>query len=105
MIITICGKNFNTDNIISLHINESTNRVFIDTDDDFFNLIYRSEEDIVDARRWIKLQTLTLHDLHEAMHVIVSTCNYFINTSNQCALCPIKRSHGCFFLTIPNNWR
>lgn len=103
MIITICNKQFDTEKIQSLSIT-STN-VLIDTEDNFYNLRWTHEESIQEARNYLKFQKLQKQELMDAVILIMTVCEYFINSKTQCANCPLKRKQGCIFYSIPIDWR
>jgi hypothetical protein len=103
MIITICGIDFDTDTINYITINES--KILIDTAEDFFDMHWSCEEDISAARTYLKIQELTKKELLQAVDTIVMICDYFINSKDQCAPCPLQKRNGCVFTCIPIEWR
>lgn len=105
MEITICNHRFDSREIRNITFNANNTKIFVDTNDDFFVFNYKFENEVIEAKQWIRLQTLSMKELNEAITTIMSVCNYFINTNSQCSLCPIKRNKGCLFETIPINWK
>ena len=103
MYITVCGKQIPEDTIQDITI--TSTKVFIDTTDDYFDLRYSQEEDIKEARDWLQAKQATLPELKQAVSLIILTCNFYINTKEQCSRCPLRRRFGCVFNTIPLNWR
>lgn len=103
MWVTICNRQFNTDSIHSITITGSY--IQIDTEEDFYNLYWRKEEDIIEARQWINLQNITEQEINNAISIIRMLCNSYINEKEQCNLCPLKKLYGCIFQQIPIDWR
>ena len=103
MEITICNKKFNTESIKGLSITE--NAVLIDAVDDFYRLRYTNENEILDAKTYLKFEKLKKEELMDAVRIIIITCDYFINSKTQCESCPLKRSQGCVFNSNPIEWR
>ena len=103
MKITICNKQFNTETIKDITITE--HNVLVDAEDDFYRIRYTKEEDIVDARTYLRFKTMQKEDLMNAVMIIITTCDYFINSKSQCAFCPLKRDQGCVFNSNPIDWR
>lgn len=103
MYITVCDKQFPIETILNIKITDS--KVFIETTDDFFDLRYTSEEQLQEAKGWLKIKDITLSELREAVTLIITVCTIFINTKEQCYQCPLKKRNGCVFSTIPLNWR
>lgn len=103
MKITICNQEFDTNEINSLEIADG--RIFIETADDFFNLRWTNEEQICEARAYLRFQTLTRTELIKAVDTIMIVCSYFINEKEQCAPCPLKKREGCIFKYVPIEWR
>ena len=103
MYITVCNKQFPVEDIQSIKITDS--KVFIETTDDFFDMRYTSEEQLQEARGWLKAKSITLPELREAVTLIITVCTVFLNTKEQCFQCPLKKKNGCVFSTIPINWR
>lgn len=105
MKLRIAGRIFDTDEVHEISIRESQREVFVTTDDDFYRIKYRSEKDIEDVIFWKKLSNITTKDLHNAIYIILMTCDYFINSKYQCTECPLYKHGQCMLMTIPNNWR
>ena len=105
MLLHISNRVFDTEDIHELSIREQRKEVFISTKDDFYRIKYRSEREIADAIYWKKLSDITTKDLHNAIYMLIITCDYFINSKNQCLGCPLYRNQKCILTTIPNNWR
>ena len=103
MWLTICNRQFNTESIRSITITERN--VLIDTEEDFYNLKYKQEEDIIEAKGWLRLQNITEKDISEAVKIIMLICNDYINKKEQCNSCPLKKQTGCVFQHIPIDWR
>jgi len=103
MIITICNKQFELEQINDISI--TATNVFIDTEEDFYNLRYTNEEQIQEAKTYLKFKKLQKEELMEAVMLLITTCNYFINSKTQCSMCPLKRQHGCIFYSVPIDWR
>lgn len=103
MYIKICNQIFDTNEINSITITET--KVLIDTKEEFYNLRWCNEEEITEARNYLKLQQLTKTELLNAVNIIIIVCNYFLSTKEQCEPCPLKKKNGCVFTTIPNEWR
>lgn len=105
MRLNIAGRIFNTEEITEISIKEARREVFITTEDDFYRIKYRSEKDIADVIYWKKLSEITIKDLHNAIYILMITCDYFINSKNQCIECPLFKHNQCSLMTIPHNWR
>lgn len=105
MKLNIAGRIFDTEEVNEITIRESQKEVFVTTDDDFYRIRYRSEKDIADVIYWKKLSDITTKDLHNAIYIIMITCDYFINSKNQCNECPLFKHSQCSLMTIPHNWR
>lgn len=103
MIVTICNKKFNSEEIRSIHI--TSTEVFVETEEDYFALRYLSEEELVGARNWLKFQNITNKDLLDAVNLLIITCDYYINSKTQCYSCPLKRKEECIFNYMPIDWR
>lgn len=103
MILTICNKQFDTQDIKSIDIRE--HKVFIETYDDFFNFRWTEQEEIREAEDYLKFKKLTQEGLHEAVTTIIMVCEYFLNQKEQCAPCPLKKQQGCIFSYLPIDWR
>ena len=103
MKITICNKSFDTDQINDIII--TPNNVLIDANDDFYKLKYSNESEIDEAKTYLKFKSLRKTDLIEAVMILITTCDYFINSKSQCELCPLKRKKGCIFHSNPIDWR
>lgn len=103
MQITICNQVFDTNEIKTLTIKEG--RVFVETEEDFFNLRWFNKEEIQEAENYLRFQTLTRDQLYDAVNIIMTTCDYFINTKEQCEPCPLKKKQGCIFNYTPIDWR
>ena len=102
MILKICNQIFESEEITGLQIREK--EVFIDGKEDFYRLKIKTEEDIHDAKIYLKLQELSYQDLYDALRVLQAVCDVYINSKEQCAECPLYKSYGCAVQTIPNNW-
>lgn len=105
MKLRIVDRIFDTDEVHEISIREQQREVFVTTNDDFYRIKYRSEKDIEDVIYWKKLSNITTKDLHNALYTIIITCDYFINSKNQCIECPLFKHEQCILTTIPNNWR
>lgn len=105
MKINISGRVFDSEEIKEISIRENQREVFVTTKDNFFRIRYRSEKDIEDVLYWKGLSEITTKDLHEALYLIVITCDYFINSKEQCKNCPLKKNTKCILSDIPINWR
>lgn len=105
MKLRISGRIFDTEEIHELSIRESQREVFVSTKDDFYRIKYRSEKDIEDVIYWKKLSEITTKDLHNALYIIMLTCEFFINSKDQCTNCPLFKHNQCSLITIPYNWR
>ena len=105
MKLRIGTRVFDTEEVYEISIRESQREVFVTTQDDFFRIKYRSEEEIKDVIYWKKLTNITTADLHNAIYTLIITCDYFINSKLQCNGCPLFQHNHCILTTIPNNWR
>ena len=105
MKLRIGNRVFDTEEVNEITIREQQREVFITTDDDFYRFKYRSEEDIRDIIYWKKLTNITTSDIHNAIYMLIITCDYFINSKLQCKECPLYKHNRCLLTTIPNNWR
>ena len=105
MKLNIAGRIFDTEEIIEATIREDNREVFITTEEDFFRIKYRSAEQISDLYFWKRMANVTVKDLHNAIYLLTMTCDYFINSKEQCHGCPLYKNDICLLLTIPNNWR
>lgn len=105
MKLNIAGRVFDSEDIYELTIRENQKEVFVTTEDDFFRIKYRSKRDIEDVIYWKKLSDITTQDLHNAIYILIITCEFFINSKTQCLECPLYKNNQCSLLTIPNNWR
>ena len=105
MKLRIGNRVFDTEEVNEITIREQQREVFITTDDDFYRFKYRSEEDIRDIIYWKKLTNITTSDIHNAIYMLIITCDYFINSKDQCKGCPLYKHDRCLLTTIPNNWR
>ena len=105
MKLNISGRIFDTEDIRELSIRENQKEIFVTTDEDFFRIKYRTKRDIEDVIYWNSLSNITTKDLHEALYLIVITCDYFINSKEQCKNCPLKKNTKCILSDIPHNWR
>ena len=106
MKLHIAGQDFDSEEIRELSIREQQREVFVTTQDDFFRIKYRSKNEIEDAYYWKELSNITFHDLNKAVFLIITVCDYFINSKEQCTNCPLRKKYTkCIFSTIPNNWR
>lgn len=103
MIITICNKQFDTQEIKSIDIRES--KIFVETKDDFFNFRWTEQEEIQEAKDYLKFEELTEKELHEAVTTIILVCEFFLNQKEQCIPCPLKKKEGCLFNYLPIDWR
>lgn len=105
MKLNISGRIFDTDEVNEISIRKARREVFITTNEDFYRIRYRSEKDIADVIYWKKLSDITTKDLHNAIYIIMLTCDYFINSKEQCKGCPLYKHDRCSLMTIPQNWR
>ena len=105
MKINISGRSFDTEEIRELSIRENQREVFVTTNEDFFRIKYRSEKDIEDVLYWKSLSNITTKELHEALYLLVITCDYFINSKEQCKNCPLKKNTKCILSDIPYSWK
>ena len=105
MRINISNHVFDTEDIRELSIREDRREVFVTTQEDFYRIRYRNERDIADVIYWKSLSNITTKDLHEAMYILVITCDYFINSKEQCNNCPLHKNTKCILSDIPMNWR
>lgn len=105
MKIHVADRVFDSEDIVEISIRESRKEVFVSTGDDFYRIKYTSDKEIQDVIYWKKLATITHKDLHNAIYLLIITCDYFINSKEQCLGCPLHRNTGCLLMTIPNNWR
>ena len=103
MIITICNKEFETQEIRSIKITSS--KVFIDTEEDYYELRWITYEDIKAAEDYLRFKELTRKELLDAVNIIMITCDHFLNEKEQCSLCPLQKRNGCVFTCIPLEWR
>ncbi len=103
MWITICNRQFNTDTIHSITI--TGNFIQIDTDEDFYNLHWRREQEIAEAKQWLQLQSITEQEISNAISTLIMICNTYLNQKEQCNPCPLHKQSGCIFQQIPMNWR
>ena len=105
MLIEVCGRTFDTDNIRELVIREQVQKVFIDTTDEFYELRYSKEKDITEARNYLRFKEITRRELFDAVNLVIMVCDFFINKEEQCAPCPLKKKEGCVFTYLPIDWR
>lgn len=105
MKLRISGRVFDTDEVREISIREQQREVFVTTNDDFYRIRYRSKKDIEDVIYWKKLSNITTKDIHNAIYILIITCDYFINSKSQCKECPLFKHEKCLLTTIPNNWR
>ena len=105
MILRIGNQVFDTEEVNEISIREKQREVFVTTDDNFYRIKYRSENEIADVIYWKKLSEITTKDLHNALYILIVTCDYFINSKFQCTECPLHINNECVITTIPNNWR
>lgn len=105
MKLRIAGRVFDTEEITDISIRDNQKEVFITTQEDFYRVKYRSEKDIQDVLYWKKLSNITAKDIHNAVYTLIITCDYFINSKQQCSACPLFKNNYCILTTIPNNWR
>lgn len=103
MKINVCGKTIDTDTIIDVQIKPQ--EVFIETTLDFYRIKYHTKEDIRELTNWKHFSELTKSELIQAIEKLIITCEFFINTKEQCAICPLHKHNGCVFTSIPNDWR
>lgn len=103
MIIRICEREFDTQTINDITITSS--EIMIDTEEEYYMLRYYSEEDIKEAKEFLKFKELTRKELLNAVNIIILTCDYFINNKEQCSACPLQKKNGCVFTNIPIEWR
>ena len=102
MYITVCGRKIQSSDIREINITDQ--RVLIDTKEDFISLRYSNEDEIKEARSWMKIKTLTNKELNDAIKLLTIICDNYINTYTQCVECPLHRKTGCMITTIPVNW-
>ena len=105
MLLRIAGRVFDTNEVNEISIRENQREVFITTNEDFYRIKYRSEKDIEDVIYWKKLANITAKDIHNALYTLIITCDYFINSKEQCKNCPLYKNKYCILTTIPINWR
>ena len=105
MKINISGNVFETEEIKELSIREQQREVFVTTKDDFYRIKYRSDRDITDVLYWKSLSNITTKDIHNALYTLIITCDYFINSRDQCNNCPLHKNTKCILSDIPINWR
>ena len=105
MKLDIAGQVFDTDEVNEISIRETRKEVFISTNDNFYRIKYQSEKDIADVIYWKKLGDITSKDVHNAVYILMITCEFFINSKYQCEGCPLHKHKTCMLMTIPNNWR
>ena len=105
MKLRISNRVFDTEDIRELSIRGKQREVFVTTENDFYRIKYRSEKEIADVIYWKKLSEITTKDLHNALYILIITCEFFINSKLQCAGCPLFINKQCIITTIPNNWR
>lgn len=103
MYINICNKLFDVQDIQNVIIKDK--EILLETNDDFHRLKYNTQEEIMELNNWIKFNNLTKEDLLQALHLIIITCEFFINTKEQCKICPLKKKDGCVFTSIPLDWK
>lgn len=103
MIITVCNRKFNTKDIQNIRIHEG--RIFITTEEDYYEMRFTREDDIKQARDYMHFQEITRKELIDAVDLIMITCDFFINEKEQCEPCPLKKREGCIFGRIPIDWR
>ncbi len=103
MIITICNQQFDTETINNITITNS--KVLVDTAEDFYDLRWNYEEEIIAAKNFLVFKEITKKELLNAVNLIVMTCDYFINNKDQCGSCPLQKKEGCVFTCIPIEWR
>ena len=91
MIITVCNQQFDTQDIKTLDIKEG--RVFIETEEDFFNIRYTNADEIEEAKNYLKFQTLTRKQLIDAVEIIMITCGPCKGLkAHRPILCPMEES-------------
>lgn len=103
MEIRICNRIYDTSTIRNLNI--ANGQVFIDTETDYEVLRYHNDEDIRQAKLWLELSTINRTTIMSCVDTLIMVCEHFINSKEQCLMCPLKKSRGCIFTTIPMNWR
>ena len=105
MLIEVCGKKFNTEDIRELVIREQVQKVFVDTTEDFYELRYTNENEIKEAKSYLRFNQITRTELIDAVNIIIMVCDHFINKKEQCEPCPLKKKEGCIFSYLPIEWR
>ena len=105
MKLRVVNRVFDTNEISEITIREKQREVFVTTDNDFYRIKYRSDKEIADVIYWKKLSEITTKDLHNALYILIVTCDFFINSKTQCTGCPLFINNQCILTTIPNNWR
>ena len=103
MILHINNQEFDTEDIRNLTITNTS--VLIETEEDFYTVRYHKREDIQEALDYQHFKELTRGELQQAVNTIILTCEFFLNSKEQCSLCPLQRFEGCVFTTIPLDWR
>ena len=102
MIIKICNRYFDANDILSVIIRDR--EVLLDTKDDSYRILYSKKEDITQLKSWLKFRSLTKKDIMETLNILIIICDFFINTKEQCESCPLKKRTGCVFTKIPIDW-
>lgn len=102
MELIINNQTFKTEEIRGLRITET--EVLIDGTDDFYRIKYRTTEEIHDALLYQKLQNLTYQDLYDALRTLMTVCDVYINSKEQCINCPLHKSYGCTLQAMPLSW-
>ena len=105
MKLNIAGRIFDSEEINELTIRESQKEVFVSTNDDFFRIKYRSKDEIADVYFFKEIDKITTKDVNQAIYLLATVCEVFINSKEQCNNCPLKKNTNCIFLSIPNDWR
>ena len=105
MKLNIAGQIFDTDEVNEISIREARKEVFVSTNDNFYRIRYQTEKDISDVIYWKKLANITSKDIHNAVCTLMITCEFFINSKNQCEECPLHKHGTCMLTMIPINWR
>jgi len=103
MIISICNKEFDTENIYSIRIKDK--EVMIDANNDFYRLPYSTEEEIREAKDWLRFKEISKEQIIDAASILMLVCDYYLNQYNQCEECPLQRNYGCLTQLAPMNWR
>ena len=105
MKLNIAGKYFDSEDVTDLAIREERKEVLVSTHDDFFRIKYSSKDEIADVYFFKEIDKITTKDVNQAIYLLATVCEVFINSKEQCNNCPLKKNTNCIFLSIPNDWR